>query len=77
MIKILKLQDRTDPKEINYEVIVETELNECKIQEEVDKIINDFEKKGFDCWTYEDVLNSLEKKELIKILESDTLTIWA
>ena len=76
MIKILKLQDRTEPKEINYEVVVETKLSEYELQEKVDEIIKKLEKEN-ENWTYEDLLNYLEKKELIKVLESDTLTIWA
>jgi len=76
MIKILKLQDRTEPEEINYKVVVETELSEYELQEKVDEIIKKLEKEN-ENWTYEDLLNYLEKKKLIKVLESDTLTIWA
>ena len=76
MIKILKLRDRTEPEEINYKAVVETELGQYELQEKVDKIIKKLEKEN-ENWTYEDLLNYLEKKKLIKVLESDTLTIWA
>jgi len=78
MIKILKLHDgTTTPVEINCcEVVVETELGQYELQEKVNELIKVLEKED-ENWTYDDLLNYLEKKKLIKILESDTLIIWA
>jgi len=75
-VKILVLQD-PDEKDIRHEVIVETDLSEDKLQEAVNKIKEDFCSRNFENWTYEDLLNELEKRKYIRVTGRDLLLIHA
>lgn len=76
MIKTLNLVSRIEPDEVFWEVIVDTDYDEDSLQKEVDKIIEQFERKGFSDWTFEDILKELTRKGILKVIKSDTLTIW-
>lgn len=75
-MKILVLQD-PDEKNIRYEVIVETDLSRDELQEAVNKIREDFYSRNFENWTYEDLLNELEKRKCIRVVSNDSLSVYA
>ena len=75
-MKILVLQD-PDEKDIRHEVIVKTDLSEDELQEAVNKIKEDFCSKNLEDWTYEDLLDELEKRECIRIISRDLLIVYA
>ena len=49
--------------------IVETSLTEEELQDMVDKIVAEFEEQGDFDWIYEDILEELEKRGVIKTIE--------
>jgi len=75
-VKILVLQD-PDEKDIRHEVIVETDLSEDKLQEAVNRIKEDFCSKNLEDWTYEDLLDELERRGCIRVISSDLLLVRA
>jgi hypothetical protein len=76
MIKTIKFMDRTEP-EINWIITAETELNEQELQRAVDEIIAEFEKEDYEDWTFEDIVEELEKLGILKTIEHDSLEVWA
>lgn len=75
MIKILRLQDPND-KNINHSSVIITDLKYYQLETEIKKIINEFEKEGFWDWSYENVLEELEKKGKIKVTSSEEIVIY-
>jgi len=75
-MKILVLQD-PDEKDMRHEVIVETDLSKDELQEAVNKIKEDFCSKNLEDWTYEDLLDELERRGCIRVISGDLLLVHA
>ena len=75
-MKILVLQD-PDEKDIRHEVIMKTDLSEDELQEAVNKIKEDFCSRNLEDWTYEDLLDELERRGCIRVISSDLLLVRA
>lgn len=77
MAKTKKVIIKFSDGEFEATFLVETKLTETELQKIVDKIINEEWLDEFEDWTYEDLINELEKKGHIKILETDFYDIYA
>jgi len=72
---ILKLFDSED-NEAYY--IIKTKLYENELQNIVDNIINYWNEKGFLDWSYDDLVEELEKEGVIEVLpKTYTYEIYA
>jgi len=76
MLKLIVLQDATE-KDVNWEVLAETNLTESELQGLVNSIIKEFENNDLEDWTFEDIVHELEEKGCIKSVEYDKLLIYA
>ncbi len=53
-------------------LLVETELTEQELGDLVDEIKNNFFEEGYEDWTYQDLIQELEKRSAIRVLEVDS-----
>lgn len=67
---VLRLYDSTDP-DIDTIAVVITKLNIDELQDKVEEIKRNFDEHNIIDWTFDDVLETLEKQGAIKILKSD------
>ncbi|MEM3473828.1 MAG: hypothetical protein QW735_04495 [archaeon] len=67
---VLRLYDSTDP-DIDTIAVVITKLNIDELQDKVEEIKRNFDEHNIIDWTFDDVLETLEKQGAIKILRSD------
>ena len=75
-LKIIRMQDPND-REIFTVFVAKTSLNEEELQDVVNRIKNEFLDKEIIDWTYEDIVEELEKRNLIKLVESEYICIYA
>lgn len=76
MIKIIRIQDPTDPKEIYCEFAAETNLSEEELQKRIKQLISKHESQYDYDWTYDDLIDDF-KSDNFKILDNiDHLIVW-
>ena len=80
MIKSIRFEDKSDPDEVFFDVVVETEFSEQELQAKADAIVKTFEKKCKDIrvsfhWNFEDVIREMENKVFIKRVKNDSCVI--
>lgn len=75
-LKVIRLQDQND-REIFSIFVVKTSLSEKELQDIINQIKNEFLNKDFEDWSYEDIIKELEKKKLIKTVDSEYIFIYA
>jgi hypothetical protein len=63
--------------EFSATFVVKTHLNEAQLQMAVEEIKKDFENEGFIDWSYEDILEALQRLKLIKPLPYEEVTVTA
>jgi len=72
MIQILILKDSADSNSSTV-VAVETSLNANELQSKVSNIILEF---NDEYWTHDDILNRLEKENIISVMTRKNTIIW-
>ena len=75
MLTLVKLQDPLE-KDIYSEFLVETNLSRSELKKEVENIVEKFENDGYDSWCYGDIVEELEKLDLIKTVTYRDYTVF-
>lgn len=66
MMKILTIIDEYEDYVESF--LVDTNLTESELQDEIDKILDDFDKQGYD-WNYDDILDELEQRGCVEFFD--------
>ena len=74
-LTILIIHEPSDSKMITS-YLIDTDLNDEELQELAYKIRDEFEEQGHEEWTYGEILEELENRGHLKVLEHNELEIY-
>ncbi|ADC64704.1 hypothetical protein Ferp_0530 [Ferroglobus placidus DSM 10642] len=57
--------------------LVETDLTEEELSEQVEEIIKRYEEEEFYDWSYDDIVEELKKRGVIRVIPADFYRIYA